>query len=249
MKRRTLTIFTLILASGIFIYLLYNRNSDVMTSDTKDTNQSLKEHTVKSHTVVKSTPQKRKNLTAQLNRSRMEKITDDDGIMDAPIEDEELARRALMQHAVGTNYRKNVMAAFDQLVKDEPIDDEWTHGVQNGIRNVIEYGGFKDTLLKDATCHRTVCRIQITHKDQSERKMFFDDIQQIEVLDGPSTGFHRLNKDGTIDTTLYLGKRGQGDKMTLNVLERAYTIATGQPADSVVPTSSQIEQVAAARMQ
>ena len=251
MRRRNIAVFGFILVSGILIYQRYTRDSDVTTSNSEDTNQSLEEvekHTAKSDSVKESNPQERKERTARL-RHRMEDMIDrDDRTIVKPIEDEELARRTLMQQAVSTQYRKNVMAAFDQLVEDEPVDEEWTLDVQNAILNTIEQGGLEDTLLKNATCRRTVCRVRITHRDQSDREIFFEEIERVETLDGLSNGFHRINKDGTIDSTLYLGKSGQGEEMTLDVLERAYTIATGKPADSVVPTSSQIEQVAAARM-
>jgi hypothetical protein len=247
MKKIGLICIFTAMATGIFVWLLFFRNV-VETQTTRDGSSGMaKESTVRT-AALRREAKKRKAFSEKvvpriyLASQRPQDVEEDD--VEAQPRPEEMARLALLYEAVGDTFLTEAPDAFDEVMNEEPIDDKWTETVEVAVQKRIDSGSFAGSTLQDVECHRTMCRIQLTHEDKTAKELFMEESMKDDALVGPTHAFSRPGEDGALQNSVYMGKYGQDFRLEQAAMDRLYEMVTGESADSVVPTESQVAQVA-----
>lgn len=246
MKKIGLICIFTAMATGIFVWLLFFRNA-VETQTTRDGSSGMEKESTVGIAAIRKEAKKRKAISTKLlpriylPPKRPQDVEEED--FETPQRPEEMARLALLYEAVGDAFMTVAPDAFDEVMKEEPIDDKWTETVEAAVQKRIDSGSFAGSTLQDAECHRTLCRIRLTHEDKTAKELFLEESMKDDALVGPTHAFSRPGEDGALQNSVYMGKYGQDFQLEQAAMDRLYEMVTGESADSVVPTESQIAQV------
>ena len=247
MKKRLFIAILFILMAGFAIKLQYSASA---ASDSVDLskNSLLSQSTASTESGRDSEPSSRPGVRIYLpaaDDSEADGIPED---LETTVSVIEEARLNALRKVTAPYFLETAPVALDALIEEESSNAMWTSMVEANIAQAIQSGDFDGSALQDVQCHSTLCKIQMTHEDDAALVLFDEEAPSREALVGPSFGFTRLNDEGLIENTIYLGKYGSDYQMKSAAMERIYEIATGESASAIVPTDEQIDNVAAVRL-
>jgi hypothetical protein len=106
------------------------------------------------------------------------------------------------EHAATTRAK-----ALSSRFEAETLDGAWSSEAVGGIHRVFDGGAVAGTRLVAAECHRTLCRVQLRHDDETAR----DELaQQIAEKTPFAAGVYYVpSPDDARETTLYVVRGGK----------------------------------------